>query len=56
MQHAQDTFDLVKSHVQQLGGWRNVLTYYPEFQEALEKAPRFCQMPVYWWWQNEIQI
>ena len=22
MQYAQETFDLVKSHVQQLGGWR----------------------------------
>lgn len=38
MQYAQETFDLVKSHVQQLGGWRNVLTYYPEFQEALGKV------------------
>ncbi|EMP3630006.1 topoisomerase, partial [Klebsiella pneumoniae] len=45
MQYAQETFDLVKSHVQQLGGWRNVLTYYPEFQEALEKAPRSVKCP-----------
>ncbi len=32
MQYAQETFDLVKSHVQQLGGWRNVLTYILSFR------------------------
>ena len=45
MQHAQETFDLVKSHVHQLGGWRNVLSFYPEFHEALEKAPRSVKCP-----------
>lgn len=45
MQHAQETFELVKSHVYQVGGWRNVLSYYPEFQEALEKAPRSVKCP-----------
>lgn len=45
MQHAQETFDLVKSHVYQLGGWRNVLSFYPEFKEALDNAPRSVKCP-----------
>ncbi len=44
MQYAQKLLTL-SNLMQQLGGWRNVLTYYPEFQEALEKAPRSVKCP-----------